>query len=634
MSEQASLGKRLRDLQEQNQLLRESAEDAQAQLSDQDRQYKYQINDVEAKRAALQDTVERMKNDLQVLGQKVEAAQERLSTRDIEVEGFEAQIAELRSHSGDSETLSVVQRELSDQVAHIRKLESTNREQLAELRRLRNEHKSAQVVEEQKRSLETELHVLKDVHRQLGEAQIQREILEDEKRAWTTLLGKDGQESDFDSPETVVRALVQERIEHASSIDSLGRVEAELSEKDELIVSLESEKAALKEALDKARTVFSSDLPESKAYKRLERQRVLAVKEAEYLRAQLKTFDTEETAAESKDACDAQKSQQIQELESLVDQYRGELQTLHSTLSTQEQRLKEAQQLPAADPPLPQPINSERPQAVSTYNSQQQQELRGTKRPALNSGDSSQLGHVLRKNKNLQTALAAAVQKQTLLNTELSATKSQIQFLTSKARTRILELRSNPTNDAEALKMSTLASLKAENQDLLTQLRVAARSDNPNSEVAPTGPNMLPSSVVDNLKLNLQEMEKMVSEKEKRMRRLKEIWTNKATEFRDLIVSVLGYKVDFMPNGKVRVTPTYYLNQDRDNNGDASEEYSIIFDGENGTMKMSGGPRSQFALEIKDLVKYWVQEKGQIPCFLAALTLECYDKNTRAAASL
>jgi mitotic spindle assembly checkpoint protein MAD1 len=49
-------------------------------------------------------------------------------------------------------------------------------------------------------------------------------------------------------------------------------------------------------------------------------------------------------------------------------------------------------------------------------------------------------------------------------------------------------------------------------------------------------------------------------------------------------------------------------------------------------MKVSGGPRSQFALKIGDQIKFWVKERGEIPCLLAALTLEFYEESTRAAA--
>jgi mitotic spindle assembly checkpoint protein MAD1 len=48
-------------------------------------------------------------------------------------------------------------------------------------------------------------------------------------------------------------------------------------------------------------------------------------------------------------------------------------------------------------------------------------------------------------------------------------------------------------------------------------------------------------------------------------------------------------------------------------------------------MKISGGPNSLFAMEIKPLIKFWVEERKDIPCFLAAMTLDFYDKTTRAA---
>jgi mitotic spindle assembly checkpoint protein MAD1 len=622
VNERASLEKRLRESQEQNASLREDLEDAQGQLADLGRQYKHQIKDVEAKRVALQEAVDRLRIDVQSLTENLEATQGRLATRDLEVENFEAQILELKSHTGDSEALGVVQRELSDQVAHIRKLESTNREQVAELRRLRENHKSVQVVEEQKRSLENELHVLQDVHRQLGEAQIQKEILEDEKRTWTSLLETEGRENEFDSPEAVIRALVQERIEHASLVDRLGKVEAELSEKDEMLAALDAEKTSLKEALDAQKasvTGPSSEAPDSKAYKRLDRQRTLAVKEVEYLRAQLKTFDTEETVLMSNENFDAQKVQQIQQLEALVDQYRAEIQTLNADLAKQEQLAQQS---------APQQESSQSQAQQSAAES----EPRGTKRPASSldpdsSADqaSQQLGPLLRKNKNLQTALAKQTQTSSLLATDLAATKSQLKTLQARSRTRVLELRNNPTADAEALKMSTLKTLRDENRELLLQLRGEDLQ----------GVKVVPVSVVDRLKLDLVEMEKVVAEKEKRVRRLREIWTDKAAEFRDVIASVLGYYVHFLPNGKVRVKNIYY-NKSKRRNGNGEEdteddtENSIMFDGEAGTMKISGGPKGAFAQEIKELVKYWVQERKEIPCFLAAMTLEFYDRGVSA----
>lgn len=131
------------------------------------------------------------------------------------------------------------------------------------------------------------------------------------------------------------------------------------------------------------------------------------------------------------------------------------------------------------------------------------------------------------------------------------------------------------------------------------------------------------------------------------------MWSKKAQEFRQAVYSILGYEVDFQPNGRVKVTsifhrPDFYGGVDT----------GIIFDGEQGmqhralfesvhcsrgskfkdtvshhligTMKLCGGPNSQFAREIKNQLKFYVEERKEIPCFLAALTMEGYEKTTRA----
>lgn len=590
--------------------MQEDVDDAQAQLSDQERQYKYQTNELETVRSQLQKTLEDLRNDLEGVRTSLQATQERLSQRESDIANLESENIRLKAEGSDAETLTVLKRELSEQVNHIRNLETTNREQATQIRHLRKIQKNVEVVEEQKKSLENQLQLMKDVEAQLGNVQIQKQILEDERRSWTSLLQVDGQPAEFDSPEAVVKALMQERIEKATLVDKLGSVEPQLLEKDEIINSLETEKTNLRQEVEKLRSTGAAaagGAVDSRVKARLERQRALAVKEVEYLREQLKTFDTEEiTMNEDMSRFDEQKSQQIAKLESLVDEYRVELQKAHEELSKREAP------------------------------SQEDTQPRGVKRPlspAESDAESERLAVLARKNRSLQDSLSKSEQNATLLRRELEATKAHLSELQAQSRTRILELRQNPTAEAENLKLSTLRALKAENRDLLAQLR----GEHMNVKVVPV-------STLESMKLELQEMERTVAEKEKRMRRLKEIWTAKSSEFREAVASVLGYKLDFLPNGRVRVTSMFHLspayrhgdrNASADSRGPGSmgngEENSIIFDGENGTMKISGGPNSLFALEIKHLIKFWVEERKDIPCFLAAMTLEFYDKTTRAA---
>ncbi|KKY18344.1 putative m protein repeat protein [Phaeomoniella chlamydospora] len=601
INEKASLERKLRDAQDRNQSLQEEVEDAQERLADQDRHYKYQINEIEAKCTTLEDTVASFKQDLQALNADLDATNAALTKQNAENENHEAEIVRLKARAGDSETLAVIQRELSDQVTHIRRLESANREQAAELRKLRDAHKSVQVVEEQKRSLETELQVMNDVQRQMGELQIQKELLEDERRTWTSLLEREGQDIQFQSPEAVVKAFVQEQIEHASAVDRLGKAQAEVSEKDEVIRALEKSRGKLKEEIAKleassAAAGSAPPLPDNKAVKRLERQRTLAVKEVEYLRAQLKTFDTEETMMFPEDNnFDAVKVQQIQQLEFLVDEYRKEIHALHEDLSKYENTSSISAQAPAT---------------------------RGTKRSLEEEeqDESSQYGQILRKNKNLQASLTELQEKNQLLQTELTAAKKQLSSLKTRSRTRILELRSNPTDDYFNLQRSTLAALKAENAALLSQVR---------SE--PLSTKVVPISTLESKEFEMKELERTIADKEKQLDRNRKIWMNKAMEFREAVGSVLGWKVDFLPNGKARLTSMFHVRQLGSDSDSDPDDWSIIFDGEQGTMKFAAGPNSPFALECKDLVRFWVQERGEVPCFLAAVALECYERTTRAA---
>ena len=611
LNEKVELERRIRGLQDENRNLREEVNDTQEQLSDHERQHKYQVNELETIRSSLQKTLEELQNDLQSARNHAQTTQDRLSQREADVANLETENLQLKAEGSDAESLVVLKRELSDQVNHIRNLETTSRKQNTELEHLRKIQRNVEVIEEQKRSLENQLQLMKEVESELGRVQIQKQMLEDERTSWTSLLQENDQPAEFDSPEAVARALLEERIEKATLVDRVGNNEAQLLERDETIKNLEAEKERVGQEMEKLRAAGgpggATATGDSRAKSRLERQRALAVKEVEYLRAQLKTFDTEEeTMNAGQSQYDEQKSVQIASLEKLIDEYRAELEKTHEELSKQE----------------PSPQDGSQP--------------RGIKRPlspADSDAESERLSVLTRKNKTLQESLSKAEQGTILLRRELDATKSQLKHLKARSRTRILELRDNPTAEAEAIKQSTLTTLKAENRDLLAQLQ----GQHGDVKVAPV-------STLESLKLDINDMERTVADKEKRMRRLKEIWTAKSSEFREAVASLLGYKLDFLPNGRVRVTSMFHLSPAyrhgdphaaSDSHGPGSmgngEENSIVFDGENGTMKISGGPNSLFAMEIKPLIKFWVEERKDIPCFLAAMTLDYYDKTTRAA---
>jgi mitotic spindle assembly checkpoint protein MAD1 len=584
-NERSALEKKIRGLQDDNRGLREELEDAQAELTSSRRENNHAFSELQQKYDVLQSSAEGMQVDLESRVTVLQSTQQKLVQRDAEAGNLENEVLRLKAQTGDSETLSVIKKELSEQVAYIKKLEATNREHVAELKQFRKTQKSIDVVEEEKRALEGRVRMMDDLRKELSEAQLQRRILEDEKKGWTSYLeteAADDQEAQFKTPEQMARAFLQERLERLSLVDKLGSIQPEISVKDGEIQRLQAELEKLKSSgTTAAPTTTSTD---SRARARLERQKNLVTKEVEYLRAQVKTLEAEE-AEFNPEQVDERRLQRVHELEAMVQQYQNEVESLHAELSK------------VQTPPVPQS-----PKKRAREDDEEMEE---------------RLGEMKRKVRTLQEDVEKMQSRNQVLEAELKASASQIKSLKDTSRTRVLEYRNNPTAEFEAIKMSTLKTLREENAALLTQLE----GKSPSTKVVPI-------STLENMRLQLQEAQAQIAQTEKKTLRLKQIWSTKSLEFREAVCSILGWKLDFMPNGRVKATSILYPSLTNESGED--EENSIVFDGENGTMKVSGGPQSRFAGEIQNQIDFWVEGQKEIPCFMAACTLEFHDRTTKA----
>lgn len=604
INQQLDLEKKLRTLQEQNGSLKEDVDDGQAELSSLDRQYKYQLQEIESKRVTLQNTLNDLRDDLENKSSTLQTTQERLSQRESEIGRLESEVLRLKAQTGDVETLAVIKRELSETVAHIRKLESTNRDQSGELRHYRRIHKAVEVVEEEKRVLENKLSLMEDLRRDLREAQLQRQILEDERQSWTSYLQNEGGGSagdEFDSPEALARALVQQRLENVSLVERLGAIQPELLEKDEIIKSLEDERNSARSELETLRANVGGG-SDSRTKTRLERQRALAVKEVDYLREQLRTFDAEEITYNSGNHFDEEKSKRIQSLEELVDQYRSELQSLNQALSTHEENNK----TPSSPPSLKRPFPSDSPD--------------------------ERVGQLSRKNRKLADSLSALQHTHSLLQSDHSAITAQLAALKATSQTRVLCLRENPTAEVEAIKVSTLSTLREENKALL------ARLEHPSNGTSPV--QSVPLASLASARQEIQALEAVVQDKDKSMRRHMEAWSKTGLSLRLAVASLLGWQMDPTPGGKYRLTSIFTPSPTVDDDSSGSDEGAggrgtdekdhLMFDGEGGKMTISGGAGGAFARDMGPLVAEWVDGRGSIPAFMAALTLEFYERSVAA----
>ncbi|PHH71825.1 hypothetical protein CDD80_4971 [Ophiocordyceps camponoti-rufipedis] len=580
-----ALERKAREARDEAALLREQLEDLSAAKDEAARIADRRTSDLQMQLSAMGNAARELEKANQEAEEALQQARAKLVDRDGHVAELEADVLRLKARSGDAETMELIRRELSEQVQHIRSLEATVGDQSAELKQLRPYKKTVQIVEEEKRSLQRRLESAVAIEAELAETRLQRQRLQDERLAWSSYLenasiaGSD----EFDSPAAVARALVQERLTTASYVEQLGGLRAELAAQESAVQALTDERHQLEQRLA-AGEVAARAASKDGGMMRVNRQRELALKEVEYLRAQLKAVDDEDRAMQP-ERFDEARIIRIRELEALVDQYKAEIQAVHTELS------KSASSSSSS---------AKRPHEAGDGDTQQQQ---------------VPFGQLTRKNRRLQEELASAQTRATLLEKDLSACQEQLSAAKKQSQTRVLSLRSNPTSDHEAVQRSTLDALRRANAELLATVR------NSRSASTPT----IPTSVLAAMESELTAAKAETASAQKSARRLKEVWAAKSLEFKEAIFSTLGWTVTFIPNGKMRVESTFYPSRTDEH------ENSIVFDGERGTMKVGGGPRSEFAKRIADQIGFWVREKGCIPGFLAALTLEFYEERSRVS---
>ena len=192
---------------------------------------------------------------------------------------------------------------------------------------------------------------------------------------------------------------------------------------------------------------------------------------------------------------------------------------------------------------------------------------------------------------------------------------------------RVLSLSANPAQEWTDLRQAALDRLKEENAALLQHLSTLSSSS--------TSPDLSTNTKTEEERLvpraswlavceQKTQLEDELRQKEKRMLRLRQVFTAKTAEFREALSAILGVKLAFYDNGQVRVTSQYDLGaafvfQPARPSGEGpgagvGARMQLVAQGE-------GGPQ-----ELPQLMRNWVEIEQSIPCFLASVTLECYDK--------
>ena len=137
--------------------------------------------------------------------------------------------------------------------------------------------------------------------------------------------------------------------------------------------------------------------------------------------------------------------------------------------------------------------------------------------------------------------------------------------------TKVLSLRDNPADMDLAIRTETLERLKEENRVLLEKLEEAEKSAHPisksvtsppsGSRALSTTPTESTDSVPKQTYLNLQAeneaLQAKIDQGEKARNRLREVFQKTARELREACKSLLGYTVEPVENGRMKLTTVF-----------------------------------------------------------------------------
>ncbi|ORY78241.1 spindle assembly checkpoint component Mad1 [Protomyces lactucae-debilis] len=482
-----------------------------------------------------------------------------LALRNAKIQELEDELASKAAISTgpSSEELSFLTEQLRDSNERVRKLEITCGEQTADLNHLKEVNRSLTIVAEENTTLQTKLAHMDALQESLAKAQVDLEALATERETYAQFL------HDGETVADVGKALERQKLVADTLTSQLTLLENQLEETNTLVSSLQAELNTNKAGYEAAKAELTL---EKRNALRLERARSMVAREVSFLRAQLASYDLEERMDQPN--YDALKSKRLTELEAMLDSCRAELLQVKEE-TKEEEKIK-----------------------------------LGTKRPREDETDFNHIerGEYLRKIRSLNAELEITRKQDELLRKDLDALR---QSTASQRPERVLEFKGNPTTRFQAIKAQTLKDLETENAALRRQLEGK-------------GEVTVPVQSLRNAETTAQRLEQAIAQKEKMIKRLKEVFQAKSSEFREAVYALLGYKLDFLPNGRVRLTSMYAEHND----------HAFIFDGEEDTMKIAGEVQGNeaFMQMVDNLIKYWSGERKSIPGMLAALTLELLEK--------
>jgi myosin heavy subunit len=450
-----------------------------------------------------------------------------------------------------------------------------------------------EILKEEIKTLENKAKAMKVLHEKIFQLEIENSKLMDEHTKWASFL-EDKDTINFNSPQEITKTLASQRIECALLKQKEGEFNAKIASQQEYINELEIKVNELNSKYQKEYTNNQNNL---KIISFKEKSKELTQRRIDMLQEQLKSYNVEEMAKKDQDESVKleleRKNNRINELENLLNQYQNRIYELENEKSVLNNK---------------QEIINIHDETISNYSKKLALQLLEAEKEIQN---------LTRKNKMLEKENITLDK----LNEKLEISLGRGEY--NPETTRVLQLAKNPELEDYSIRKTQLEALRNENQALLkiikkNKLKVTETID----DVIMNDENNLKEEHLENIPIEtykrLEIENRKIKDLEKKLDRLKTVFRKKSKEYREVVYSLLGYRFDFLQDGRVKLTSMY------SQHGNQSFVFSSNSDN-SGSMQLTGGGKS-YIHSLEKRIDYFVDKYGSIPGLLASVTLDLFNQ--------
>ncbi|ORX44885.1 MAD-domain-containing protein [Piromyces finnis] len=521
------------------------------------------------------------------LNEKIKQLQE------IEVKYKDTQLENKKlKQNASTEEMNIIKKELENQLKFIRKIEKKNKDLKKQNDYYKERNENIQILKEEIKTLENKAKAMTKLHEKISQLEIEKSKLLDEHIQWTSFL-EENDTVGFNSPHDLAKALTEQRIEYALLKEKEGKFNVKFASQQEYINELENKVNELNSKYQKEYTNNQNNL---KIISYKEKSKELTQRRILMLEEQLKSYDLEEMTMKNHDEETKmeleRKNNRIKELQDMLNQYQNRIYELEKDVVERDENKT---------------TMDFKDETISNYTNSLTSEL-------LNAD--KEIQDLKKKNAMLlkeNASLDKLVEKM-----EYSLGRGEY----NPETTRVLQLAKNPELEDYSIRKATLDALRNENKALLKIIKKHNLNDNPsidevmndNDDVAEEHIENIPIETYKRLEIENNKIEEL----EKKLDRLKTVFRQKSKEYREVVYSLLGYRFDFLQDGRVKLTSMYSQNGNQ----------SFVFassSNDSGSMELIGGGKS-YIQSLEKRIDYFVGQYGSIPGLLASVTLDLFNQ--------